>query len=125
MQLQLLQNLTSLQKVGSSRMKTIRILPVIGMIQGMIKHKPLVLHTHTHTHTRQTAEMNDRMKELGESQLRNFTLDVPSGSVYHFEGEDFREKKKVCGRTAQALFPGSLHIASDGGDWEHEYTLHT
>ena len=39
--------------------------------------------------------MNDRMKELGESQLRNFTLDVPSGSVYHFEGEDFREKKKV------------------------------
>ena len=35
------------------------------------------------------------MKELGESQLRNFTLDVPSGSVYHFEGEDFREKKKV------------------------------
>lgn len=32
---------------------------------------------------------------MGESQLRNFTLDVPSGSVYHFEGEDFREKKKV------------------------------
>ena len=43
--------------------------------------------------------MNDRMKELGESQLRNFTLDVPSGSVYHFEGEDFREKKKVGGCT--------------------------
>ena len=39
------------------------------------------------------------MKELGESQLRNFTLDVPSGSVYHFEGEDFREKKKVGGCT--------------------------
>lgn len=43
----------------------------------------------------QTAEMTEKMKDLGESQLRNFTLDVPSGSVYHFEGEDFRERKKV------------------------------
>lgn len=60
--------------------------------------------------------MNDRMKELGESQLRNFTLDVPSGSVYHFEGEDFREKKKVCAWTHNtALFPGCLHIARGGG----------
>lgn len=41
-----------------------------------------------------TAEMTEKMKGLGESQLRNFTLDVPSGSVYHFEGEDFREKKR-------------------------------
>ena len=39
--------------------------------------------------------MTEKLKGLGESQLRNFTLDVPSGSVYHFEGEDFREKKKV------------------------------
>ena len=39
--------------------------------------------------------MNEKLKDLGESQLRNFTLDVPSGSVYQFEGEDFREKKKV------------------------------
>ncbi len=37
------------------------------------------------------------MKGLGESQLRNFTLDVPTGSVYEFEGEDFREKKKAAG----------------------------
>ena len=44
----------------------------------------------------QTAEMTEKLKGLGESQFRNFTLDVPSGSVYHFEGEDFREKKKVC-----------------------------
>ena len=36
------------------------------------------------------------MKGLGESKLRDFALDVPTGSVYHFEGEDFREKKKVC-----------------------------
>ena len=43
----------------------------------------------------QTAEMTERMKGLGESKLRDFALDVPTGSVYHFEGEDFREKKKV------------------------------
>lgn len=35
------------------------------------------------------------MENLGESQLRNFTLDAPTGSVYQFEGEDFREKRKV------------------------------
>lgn len=39
--------------------------------------------------------MTEKLKGLGESQLRNFTLDVPSGSVYQFEGEDFREKKKA------------------------------
>lgn len=43
----------------------------------------------------QTAELKEKMKDLGESQLRNFTLDVPTGSVYQFEGEDFREKKKA------------------------------
>lgn len=44
----------------------------------------------------QTAQMNKKMENLGESQLRNFTLDAPTGSVYQFEGEDFREKRKVC-----------------------------
>ena len=39
--------------------------------------------------------MNKKMENLGESQLRNFTLDAPTGSVYQFEGEDFREKRKV------------------------------
>lgn len=39
--------------------------------------------------------MNKKMENMGESQLRNFTLDAPSGSVYQFEGEDFREKRKV------------------------------
>ena len=43
----------------------------------------------------QTAEMTERLKGMGESKLRDFALDVPTGSVYHFEGEDFREKKKV------------------------------
>ena len=33
------------------------------------------------------------MKTLGESQLKNFTLDAPTSSVYRFEGEDFKKKK--------------------------------
>ncbi len=43
------------------------------------------------------------MKGLGESQLKNFALDVPTGSVYHFEGEDFREKHKVKATNKQPL----------------------
>ena len=39
--------------------------------------------------------MTEKLKGMGESKLRDFALDVPTGSVYHFEGEDFREKKKV------------------------------
>ena len=39
--------------------------------------------------------MAEKMSQLGESQLRNFTLDAPTSSVYEFEGEDFREKRKV------------------------------
>lgn len=31
---------------------------------------------------------------MGESSLRNFTMDTES-SVYNFEGEDYREKQKV------------------------------
>ena len=27
---------------------------------------------------------------MGESSLRGFTLDVPTDSVYQFEGEDYR-----------------------------------
>merc|ERR1719187_2786023 len=35
------------------------------------------------------------MEELGESSLRNFTLDTkPEDSLYKFEGEDFREKQR-------------------------------
>ena len=40
--------------------------------------------------------MAEKMNQLGESQLRNFTLDAQAtSSVYEFEGEDFREKRKV------------------------------
>ncbi|KAI4872532.1 hypothetical protein NFI96_016760, partial [Prochilodus magdalenae] len=46
---------------------------------------------------KKTAEMNERMQKLGESSLRNFTMDTSSGetSLYNFEGEDYREKQKL------------------------------
>lgn len=40
-------------------------------------------------------EMKERLSSLGESSLRNFTMDTENSSVYTFEGEDYREKKKV------------------------------
>ena len=41
--------------------------------------------------------MNERMESLGESSLRNFTVDTGGAetSLYNFEGEDYREKQKV------------------------------
>uniref|UniRef100_A0A1I7YKB3 SANT domain-containing protein n=1 Tax=Steinernema glaseri TaxID=37863 RepID=A0A1I7YKB3_9BILA len=51
-----------------------------------------------------TAELNTKLETLGESNLRNFTMDVPQPkpefgeqfeSLYNFEGEDYREKQKV------------------------------
>ncbi|TNN89503.1 SWI/SNF-related matrix-associated actin-dependent regulator of chromatin subfamily A member 5 [Liparis tanakae] len=44
---------------------------------------------------RKTMEMKEKMCTLGESTLRNFTMDTENSSVYKFEGEDYREKKKV------------------------------
>ena len=35
------------------------------------------------------------MEALGESSLRQFTMDVPTNSVYQFEGEDYRNKQKA------------------------------
>lgn len=40
-------------------------------------------------------ELIEKMSSLGESSLRNFTMDTENTSVYTFEGEDYREKKKV------------------------------
>lgn len=68
---------------------------VLRTCHASYSHTSPLSHLLPSQHTSQTAEMNDRLKQLGESQLRNFALDVPTGSVYHFEGEDFREKKKV------------------------------
>lgn len=45
-----------------------------------------------------TAEQQAKLEELGESSLRNFTMDAEKGhSVYKFEGEDYREKQKQMG----------------------------
>ncbi|XP_057661128.1 chromatin-remodeling complex ATPase chain Iswi isoform X3 [Diorhabda carinulata] len=44
-----------------------------------------------------TAQLAQKMDVLGESSLRNFTVDTPTESVYQFEGEDYREKQKTIG----------------------------
>uniref|UniRef100_A0AAY4ENF1 SWI/SNF related, matrix associated, actin dependent regulator of chromatin, subfamily a, member 1 n=1 Tax=Denticeps clupeoides TaxID=299321 RepID=A0AAY4ENF1_9TELE len=45
---------------------------------------------------KKTAEMNERLEKLGESSLRNFTMDTGAEtSLYNFEGEDYREKQKL------------------------------
>lgn len=41
-----------------------------------------------------TEEMKQKLNTMGESTLRNFTMDAPTASVYKFEGEDYREKHK-------------------------------
>lgn len=38
----------------------------------------------------QTEEMKQKLNTMGESTLRNFTMDAPTASVYKFEGEDYR-----------------------------------
>lgn len=43
---------------------------------------------------KKTMEMKEKLANLGESSLKNFTMDTEN-SVYNFEGEDYREKKKV------------------------------
>nr|XP_055060350.1 SWI/SNF-related matrix-associated actin-dependent regulator of chromatin subfamily A member 5 [Misgurnus anguillicaudatus]XP_055060362.1 SWI/SNF-related matrix-associated actin-dependent regulator of chromatin subfamily A member 5 [Misgurnus anguillicaudatus] len=43
---------------------------------------------------KKTMEMKEKLANLGEGTLRNFTMDTEN-SVYNFEGEDYREKKKV------------------------------
>jgi len=43
-----------------------------------------------------TEEMKQKLESLGESSLRNFTLDAQTeSSLYTFEGEDYREKQKL------------------------------
>lgn len=46
----------------------------------------------------QTEEMKAKYDNLGESSLRSFTMDTAEGgSVYQFEGQDYREKHKGVG----------------------------
>lgn len=42
---------------------------------------------------KRTAELNEKLQEVGESELRNFSLDAPNINVYNFDGEDYREKQ--------------------------------
>ncbi|KAF8782283.1 SWI/SNF-related matrix-associated like protein [Argiope bruennichi] len=46
---------------------------------------------------KKTAELQSKLDAMGESTLRNFTLDAPVESVYRFEGEDYRERQKTAG----------------------------
>ena len=46
-----------------------------------------------------TKELDEKMNKLGESNLRNFTLDTEnkdSGSIYAWQGEDYRNKRKAA-----------------------------
>lgn len=43
--------------------------------------------------------MQKKLESMGESTLKNFTLDAPAESVYRFEGEDYRERQKVSLKT--------------------------
>ena len=44
---------------------------------------------------RKTEKLKEKLEAMGESNLRNFTLDTGDSSVYKFEGEDYREKQKL------------------------------
>lgn len=43
----------------------------------------------------QTAELEEKMKQFGEGSLRKLAMDAPTESIFHFEGEDYKEKRKV------------------------------
>ena len=40
-----------------------------------------------------TRELNEKYEKLGESSLRNFTLDTGGKSLYEFEDEDYKAKQ--------------------------------
>lgn len=44
-----------------------------------------------------TNEFNQKLSKLGESSLRNFTMDNEPGSIYEFEGENYRGKQVRSG----------------------------
>ncbi|ESO93825.1 hypothetical protein LOTGIDRAFT_182249 [Lottia gigantea] len=44
-----------------------------------------------------TAELKSKLDSLGESSLRNFTMEATDNSIYNFEGSDYREKQKIGG----------------------------
>ncbi|CAG2173648.1 unnamed protein product [Oppiella nova] len=44
---------------------------------------------------KKTEQIKQKLEAMGESSLRNFTIDAGESSVYKFEGEDYREKQKL------------------------------
>ncbi|XP_057313137.1 SWI/SNF-related matrix-associated actin-dependent regulator of chromatin subfamily A member 5-like [Hydractinia symbiolongicarpus] len=53
---------------------------------------------------KKTEELKEKMDSLGESQLRNFTMDVPE-SIYQFEGQDFRDTHDKVGAVSHWIEP--------------------
>ncbi|XP_070553116.1 SWI/SNF-related matrix-associated actin-dependent regulator of chromatin subfamily A member 5-like isoform X2 [Ptychodera flava] len=43
-----------------------------------------------------TQELAKKLSDFGEGQLRNFSMEQPE-SIFHFEGEDYKEKQKASG----------------------------
>src|SRR4051794_7913436 len=39
-----------------------------------------------------TKEDHEKLSKLGESSLREFVIDSTQGSIYNFEGENYRDK---------------------------------
>ncbi|XP_015750063.1 PREDICTED: SWI/SNF-related matrix-associated actin-dependent regulator of chromatin subfamily A member 5-like, partial [Acropora digitifera] len=46
---------------------------------------------------KKTAELEEKMKQFGEGSLRKLAMDAPTESIFHFEGEDYKEKRKTGG----------------------------
>ena len=57
------------------------------------------------------------MKQFGEGSLRKLAMDAPTESIFHFEGEDYKEKRKVSelvkGLTAFTILEGYLEILGE------------
>ncbi|XP_031550358.1 SWI/SNF-related matrix-associated actin-dependent regulator of chromatin subfamily A member 5-like [Actinia tenebrosa] len=54
---------------------------------------------------KKTAEMEEKMKKFGEGSLRKLAMDAPVESIFHFEGEDYKEKQKSGGSLPRWIEP--------------------
>ena len=52
------------------------------------------------------------MKQFGEGSLRKLAMDAPTESIFHFEGEDYKEKRKV--RRGRELVKGRATLIIRG-----------
>jgi len=57
------------------------------------------------------------MKQFGEGSLRKLAMDAPAESIFHFEGEDYKEKRKVSerlkGLTTFTILEGNLEMLGE------------